>query len=239
MKYLYIDESGDTSFNLEITPRFFVVSVLVFGEEKTADRIVKKALTSIKKQDRIRRNGAPLHAHREKKIVRTRVLKRIAASNAKTFSVVFDKYKNAELVLMNELEFYISLLAEAILATKTKGECQIFLSRRYTKKATNTTIENKLTEILSENNIKSTILTKMHNRISGLQLVDFVAYATYAKSEHQNHELYQIIAENDKTLVAFAERRPASMRQGNYLSYEHYTKSAGRNQVPNYERKKK
>jgi 3-hydroxyacyl-CoA dehydrogenase len=145
--------------------------------------------------------------------------------------VVLDKYENAKLVLVDEPELYVNLIAEAILAAKIKGECKIFLSRRYTKKATNEIIESRLAETLSEKHIKPTISTKMHYRMGGLQLVDFAAYAVYAKVQHQNDEFYQIIAKNDKTLVAFAERHPVPMRQGDYLSCDKYSKPQSKSQA--------
>jgi arsenate reductase-like glutaredoxin family protein len=224
--YAYLDESGDLGFDFRKgrTSRFFVMSLVIAGDEKIPSRIIKKIIKSLPPRQ-TKQHTSSLHAYKEKKTTRAKLLKLVENSDAGIFIIALDKQKERMFATTNKHKLYTSMAAQIVeMANIKKGI--LYAAKRETKTSFNEKFIKEIKSVSSEIDVK----IKYPHENGGIQIADFIANAFWLAFEKDEIELADII--KDKTLVAFAGIHPVPRRQGNYLSYNHYSKSKTPSQAP-------
>ena len=113
MAYIYLDESGDLGFDFSKsgTSRHFLIALLLVINRRPVTSLVKKTFLSLPHAAK-RNNSGILHAHHEKDITATRLLRALAQKSIRIAVIRLDKSKI--LIADNPNELYANMVTTLI-----------------------------------------------------------------------------------------------------------------------------
>jgi len=196
--YIFLDESGDLGFS-KGSSKFFVITFLATSNKKPIEKIAKKVLASMKKKGK-KLSGGILHAYKEKKATKNRVLKQLSDQDCLVMTIylnkskVYTRLKSEEHLLYN---YVTNILLDRIMKKKiisTKEDVLLIASKRETNKFLNENFKNYLKNQMSGRhkvNIQIDIKTPAEEK--SLQIVDFASWAIFRKYEKMDSGYYDMI----------------------------------------------
>jgi hypothetical protein len=199
MSFIFIDESGDLGFDFgkKGTTSFFLITFLFTSNKRSIEKCVKKVHAGLRKK--YKRIGV-LHAYKEEKTTRKRLLKMLTARDCRIMTILLNKRKvytrlqDEKAVLYN---FVTNILLDRILAkklVKTDNAIEIIASRKETSKFLNRNFKTYLESQLSRyHGVSVRISIKTPSEEKGLQAVEFISWAVFRKYEHRDETYYRLI----------------------------------------------
>ena len=204
MTSLYLDESGDLSFNLakKGCSSKFSIAFLIVENRRPVQKLVKKIFKSLPPPIK-RKCGGALHAKNEKTSTIRKLLIGLATKDIRVASMCLDKRKI--LVSTDQNELYASIVISLINRLYADGvfdnthEVNLVASRRNTSKSLNDRFSYDLNS--SEHGMKFTVDIVKPSDDKCLQAVDFVSWALWQKYEKGDCTYSDLIA--DKTICEY------------------------------------
>jgi len=198
---VYLDESGDLGFNLDKpgTSQFFIVTFLVCGDAKVADRIAKKVLRSLSKTDLKHHHGA-LHAYSLRDSPRRRLLTFVAQEQVSVLVIRLDKRKvytpaDEKHFLYN---YVVNVLLDRLITQDIVDEedtIHVVASQRETNRALNDNFLAYLTRRAAERHgPRLTVEIRPAMAVKGLQVVDCLSWSFFRKYEHGDPTYADMVA---------------------------------------------
>ena len=194
MKYVFIDESGDLGIR---GTDYFVMAMIVVDNEKPLRRIVKKTRQiKLKKNER---DITELKANKNRDEVREYLLKKIASLDGEIYAIVVRKAKMMSHFYEIKDIFY-NFVSRILLSETEVGNDNIKLYVVIDKKYNNTIIRRKFNGYVKRETESRNAGVKIEKIIhgdseayTGLQCVDFVAWAISRKFNYSDDRFYKII----------------------------------------------
>lgn len=197
MRYVFIDESGDTGldFSKQKTSKHFVVTLIETKNKNSIDRLVSKIFRSVKRKKKGKDNT--LHAYKESHSTKAKFLSGLAKLDIRvTYNII---NKPRQVITNNQHDLYLSIMLWIIaMAEKIESfenpdnpELNIYISQRETSKTLNQRLIDVVNNLNTESKINISLKTPAQEK--GLQAADFVSWTIFKKFEHGNNEYYEII----------------------------------------------
>ena len=171
--YAYIDESGDTGYTKKST-RYFIVTALIVEDPFVLRRIAK----NVYKYNLDNKKLNILHANKETRSVKNKLIKMLVTSDIKCVSVVLDK----AVVCVEDL--YILALQKIIQHFSTWDIQSLVIARKDTRKSYN----QKITQICSNQRVKFIFSTQTSEK--SLQIADFYCWTLFSYYEHNRSDYF-------------------------------------------------
>lgn len=192
MSYIFFDESGDLGFDFskKKTTKHFLATFLLVKNKKSTEKIVKKIFQKFTKRERRSHCGA-LHAFKEKKITRVRLLKMLNEEEVGVFSILLDK-KRVHAHLKDEkhilYHYVVNILLDRIIRKKLvllDEKIYFVASKKDTSRFLNENFKAYLEKQLTEKHAADiSINIKTPPEEKCLQVVDMASWALFRKYEH-------------------------------------------------------
>jgi hypothetical protein len=197
MRYLFIDESGDTGldFSKSKTSKHFVVTLIETENKNAVDRVVANVFRKVRQKKKGKDNS--LHSYKESHSTKVKLLSELARLDIRiTYNII---YKPKQVLTRNQHDLYLSVMlwviamAEQIesFENQEKPELNIYISQRETSRSLNQRLIDVVNSLSSKSKI--TIFLKTPAQEKGLQAVDFISWAVFKKFEHGISDYYDII----------------------------------------------
>ena len=197
MRYLFIDESGDTGldFSKTKTSKHFVVTLIETERKNALDRVVSKIFRSVRQKKKGRDNS--LHSYKESHATKVKMLSELAKLDIRITYNIIDKPK--QVITRNQHDLYLSVMIWAIaMAEKIESfknpndpELDICISQRETSRTLNERLISVISNLNTDSKISISLKTPAQEK--GLQAVDFISWAVFRKFEHGDSQYYDII----------------------------------------------
>lgn len=199
MAYIFLDESGDLGFDFtkKNTSNFFIITFLFTEDKRIVEKLVKNTHATLKKKHKQR--GGVLHAYRETRITKERLLKKLNEQNVAILTIFLDKKKvytkmqDEKDVLYN---YVTNILLDRIFTKKlipTNKKITLIASRKETNKFLNLNFSNYLSDQARINHkLDLDVEIKTPHEEKGLQAVDFVSWAIFRKHEYGDESYYTL-----------------------------------------------
>ncbi len=190
--FAFIDESGDLGPK---GSKYFVITAVWTNNPAFFERLIKN-LRRHKFRKQLK-NVQELKANKSSPELRQHLLKRFGEiEEARAHSIVLDKTKvtNEELIDKNKIYNYACGHLAASLSAGSKN-LVVRIDKSKGKQALRDDFDAYFREKLKENfyNKKVEIYHSWSNSWPGLQIADFVAWATFQKFEHSNDSYMKLI----------------------------------------------
>lgn len=203
MAYIYMDESGDLTFNWKVwTSKFFNITFLYLQNKRIADSIMKKIhQRKIWRWEKI--SDSFFHSCHERKETILKWLQIIAQKNLYVMNLSINKSKFQFDDSINKHDLYnkaVDELINFVISSKFLDNNEIIYfiaSRRETNKSLNEKFINFLENNHKSEKIRFEIWLPVNEK--WLQVVDIVSYAISKKYELNDYKMYDII--RDKILI--------------------------------------
>ena len=141
--YIFLDESGDLSFNMKST-RYFIIACVITKDVLGTSRIARKVFRSFLRKEKKKRKGKMLHANNETDQTRNQLFKLVANHKQSDVAALIIKKEKIPKQMQNEKHFLYNHATERLLDTiitqyppSVGGELTLVTSRRETKKHLN------------------------------------------------------------------------------------------------------
>lgn len=205
MSYIFLDESGDLGFDFKKkkTTQYFVVSCIYVDDKKLLEKVVKKTHSELRKK--YKKRVGVLHCVKESPTTRKRLLSRVNDKDCRIVSIILEKKKvytklqNEKQVLYN---YVTNILLDRIYSKELVprvNHIELIASKRETNKFLNINFESYLkSQVKSKHKMKLKISIKTPSEEKGLQVADFVAWATFRKYEHNDDKYHKIFKKKIK-----------------------------------------
>lgn len=199
MTDIYMDESGDLGFDFtkKNTSKFFLITFLFSEDKKSLEKLVKKAHATLKKKHKQR--GGVLHAYRETRITKERLLNKLNEKDVKILIIclnkakVYTRLKDEKDVLYN---YVTNILLDRIFSKKlisNLNKISLIASRKETNKFINLNFKNYLTTQAKINHkLDLNVEIRTPHEVKALQAVDFVSWAIFRKYEFGDKGFYNL-----------------------------------------------
>ncbi len=200
MSYIFLDESGDLGFKFsrKRTSKSFIITFLFCDNKKPIEKCVKSIYGILKHGGG--KLPSSLHACKEKRVTRIRMLKKIASKNCFIMAIYLDKtkvyteLKNEKSVLYN---YVVNILLDRVLSRKlipVKKGVTLIASRKETNKFLNQNFKNYIT---NQSNLNHKIDIKVEVKSPAgekcLQVVDFISWSFFRKYEYGDSSYVDLI----------------------------------------------
>jgi len=187
MKIVYVDESGSPSPT--DGDRFLVVTALITNSERDIRIQIKRA----RRQMRVRSSMNELKASHSRPIIIKRLLRTLARSPNEIVTIIVDKKNTlvdqAEIVYQNAIGYAVQH------CVRKYPQMHIYLDKRYTNRRQTTALENAIRQQISNVPDQVVIIDQGDSTAhTGLQAVDFAAWAFREKYEHGETWAVEIIS---------------------------------------------
>jgi len=188
MKTVYVDESGSPS-SID-GDRYLIITALIAKSDRTIRLQVKHA----RHRMRIRTSMNELKASRNRPIIIKRVLRTLATSPNEIVTIIVDKKNTpvdqAEIVYQNGIGYAVQY------CVRKYPQMHIYLDKRYTNRRQATALENAIRQQISNVPDQVVLIDQVDSTAhTGLQAVDFVAWAFREKYEHGETWAVEIISD--------------------------------------------
>lgn len=200
MVYVFADESGDLGFR-KGSSRWFVFTLALVNDHRRVQKIVNKVRKELRKKQK---NIGELHANREKKSTRKKILLELSKlDDLQIISVILDKEKVfvSQKEQVNLLYNHVAnVLIERLVALYSvselgSGDLHICLDRQYTSKTLQGKFESYLRNSIKDktDNLNFDLSFKTSHHEKCIQAVDFISWAIFRKYTMNENEYYDII----------------------------------------------
>jgi len=195
-----MDESGDLGFNFEKTgtSQYFLITFLFAEHKRSIEKCVKKTRSGLKKK--YKKIGNVLHAYKEKKATRVRLLQCLDEKNMAVITIILNKRKvytklqEEKAVLYN---YVTNILLDRLFTKKLipiQGTVELIDEKRETSKFLNANFKNYLeNQSTNKHSIDLKVKIRTPAEEKSLQAVDFISWSIFRKYEYGDDEYYTII----------------------------------------------
>jgi hypothetical protein len=198
MIYIYQDESGDMGFDFTKggTSNHFSVAFLILNEQHPVRSLIKNVFASLPRATK-RRNSGVLHAHYEKAITITRLLRGLATKDIRIASMRLDKRK--VLLTGSTHELYANIVVTLVNRLYMDGivsgteDITLIASRMNTSKSLNANFSEGVVNRANGINFKVSIAKPSEDKC--LQAVDFISWSLWQKYEKGDDTYAALIAD--------------------------------------------
>ena len=188
LRYGFGDESGSvTRFSTE---RYLIVAIIVIGEPRRLEHIVRRARESLGRKAK----RAELKAAASDASVIRRMLRRLSEEECSLVVVAGDRDKHLSLVDEPE-RFYRRVVAAAVrVCVEQWPRLELVLDKHYTTTALRTELEKEIRGGLAGIADQLVVIRQedSHN-VKGLQAVDFIAWAFARKYNRGESEYVDLL----------------------------------------------
>lgn len=199
MIHVYLDESGDLSFDFtkKGTSKFFIITILMVENKVILDRLIKKVNLEVVRMSKGKSTPNMLHASKQSDKIRIKLLKELILKDVQIDYICIDKTKNPKYLSADIHKLYLDLtisLIDNVLKKNHLLSNKILLtaSKRETNKDLNEKFINGVTEYF-DNEILVDL--KIPQNEKGLQVVDFCSWSVFRKYEFGDDSFYKIFKE--------------------------------------------
>ena len=177
--HAYIDESGDVGYTKKST-RYFILTAVISDDLFMLRRIAKKVYKSKvgKKKSNI------LHAYRETKAIKNRLVREISHRPVMCIAWVLDKNN------ISVHDPYMWVIDKIVNHLKNTHIQNIILSRRDTRKNYN----NQIIKKFESRGIQ--VFFSDPSSEKALQIADFYSWSIFSSIEYGFHEYFDLLKEN-------------------------------------------
>ena len=202
MAYIYLDESGDTSFNLTQrgVSKHFILTFLLVDNPRALEKIVKKIMRGLSKGEK--KYFSMLHAYKESPLTRERLLKEVSLQDLSVFSISIDKTKAANDIRRARKQIHklaAIALMERIISKQllpTDRTIQLIASSWGSGRAIREEFQNQLQQrMIKQHQLDIRVSIKPAHSEKCLQVADMISWAIFRQLEHGAGEYYSLIKE--------------------------------------------
>jgi hypothetical protein len=198
MTYIYLDESGDLSFDFtkKGTSKFFIITVLISENKVLLDRLIKKINHEVVRMSKGKSAPNMLHASKQSDKIRIKLLTELILKNVQIDYICIDKRRNLNYSSVDKHRLYldltISLMDNVLKKSVLRDNVHLIASRRETDKILNGKFINGI-ESYFGNTVSVEIQIPQNEK--GLQVVDFCSWGVFRKYEYEDDSFYEIFKE--------------------------------------------
>lgn len=205
MTHIYLDESGDLSFDFTKngTSKFFIITVLISENKVLLDRLIKKINLEVVRMSKGKSTPNMLHASKQSDKIRMKLLNELASKDVQIDYVCVDKTKDLKYSLVDKHKLYLDLTIYLI--DNVLNQCRILTdnilltaSKRETNKELNEKFINGIERYFGN---KILVEIQIPQNEKGLQVVDFCSWGVFRKYEFGDNSFYKIIKEKFLKIV--------------------------------------
>ena len=188
MKTVYVDESGSPSPT--DGDRYLVITALI----AKSDRAIRLQIKRARRRMRVRSSMNELKASRNRPIIIKRLLRTLATSPNEFVTIIVNKENTpvdqAEIVYQNAIGYAVQY------CVRKYPQVHIYLDKRYINRRQATALENPIRQQISNVPDQVVLIDQVDSTAyTGLQAVDFVAWAFREKYEHGETWAVEIISD--------------------------------------------
>jgi hypothetical protein len=198
MTHIYLDESGDLSFNFtkERASKYFIITILISENKIVLDRLIKKINLEVVRMSKTKSAPNMLHASKQSDKIRRKLLNELTLKDIQIDYICIDKTKSLKYSTEDThklyLDFSISLIESVLNKSIFDSGIYLTASKRETNKDLNQKFINGIEVYFDK---KVTIELKTPQNEKGLQVVDFCSWGIFRKYEYGDDSFYEIIKE--------------------------------------------
>jgi Protein of unknown function (DUF3800) len=198
MTHIYLDESGDLSFDFtkKGTSKFFIITVLISENKVALDRLIKKINLEVVRMSKGKSIPNMLHASKQSDKIRIKLLTELISKDVQIDYICIDKRQSLKYLSYDKHRLYldltISLIDNVLKNSHLQSTIQLIASKRETDKNLNEKFINGI-ESFFDNKVSVEIQIPQNEK--GLQVVDFCSWGIFRKYEYGDDSFYEIFEE--------------------------------------------
>lgn len=190
MRYVYLDESGNTA-PFQASRSFLAVAVVSVGHK--ASRALETHMKRLKKRAKVRAGGE-LKAVSATRTQRARLLRDIAREDIAIIAVVVDKRAVRQKPDDPEDWYREAMSLAALHCALRWSDLRLLLDKRYTKQALRDRLDQAVRERLGDLACNVLSITQRDSTtVLGLQVADYVAWAIRRKHAQGEEAYYDLV----------------------------------------------
>lgn len=199
MTHIYLDESGDLSFDFtkKGTSKFFIITVLISDNKVILDRLIKKINLEVARMSKGKSTPNMLHASKQSDKIRLKLLNELASKDVQVDYIYIDKTKDLKYSLVDKHKLYLELTVALIDNVMNQhrilsDDILLTASKRETSKELNEKFINGIEKYFDD---KVSVEIQIPQNEKGLQVVDFCSWSIFRKYEYEDDSFCEIIKE--------------------------------------------
>ena len=199
MTHIYLDESGDLSFDFtkKRTSKFFIITVLISENKVILERLIKKINLEVVRMSKGKSTPNMLHASKQSDKIRIKLLNELASKDVQIDYIFINKTKSLKYIGIDKHQLYLDLTISLIhnLLKKSRilsDRILITASKRETNKDLNEKFINGIEDYFDN---KVLVEIQIPQNEKGLQIVDFCSWGIFRNYEFGDSSFIEIFKE--------------------------------------------